>query len=142
VSSSYPETKVLVLSGFSERLYALNVLKAGASGYLPKECAPSELLNAIRTVSAGRRYVGAELSEMLASSFDAKQEQPPHGCLTEREFQVFYKIAGGQSVSSIGNELCLSVKTVSTYRSRILEKMHFTSNADITTYALKNSLIQ
>ena len=142
VNSSYPETKVLVLSGFSERLYALNVLRAGASGYLPKECAPAELLSAVKAVAAGRRYVSAELSEMLASSLGAKQDQPAHGRLTEREFQVFYKIAGGQSVSSIGNELCLSVKTVSTYRSRIMEKMHFTSNADITTYALKNSLIQ
>jgi DNA-binding NarL/FixJ family response regulator len=142
VSCSYPETKVLVLSGFSERLYALNMLRAGASGYLPKECAPEELLAAIRTVSAGRRYVSEELSEILAASFGTPQEQPAHGRLTEREFQVFYKLAGGQSVSAIGEELCLSVKTVSTYRSRILEKMQFTSNADITTYALKNELIQ
>ena len=142
VNSAYPETKVLVLSGFSERLYALNVLKAGASGYLPKECAPAELLAAVKAVAAGRRYVSAELSEMLASTLGTPQDQPAHGRLTEREFQVFYKIAGGQSVSSIGNELCLSVKTVSTYRSRILEKMHFKSNADITTYALKNALIQ
>jgi DNA-binding NarL/FixJ family response regulator len=142
VSCSYPETRVLVLSGFSERLYALNMLRAGASGYLPKECAPEELLSAIRTVSAGRRYVSEELSEILASSFSTPQEQPAHGRLTEREFQVFYKLAGGQSVSSIGEELCLSVKTVSTYRSRILEKMQFSSNADITTYALKNELIQ
>ncbi|HEY1726268.1 MAG TPA: response regulator transcription factor [Steroidobacteraceae bacterium] len=141
VTSSYPETKVLVLSGLSERLYALNVLRAGASGYLAKECAPPELLAAIRTVSSGRRYVGAKLSELLAAGFDAAPEQPAHACLTEREFQVFYKIAGGQSVSCIGDELCLSVKTVSTYRSRILEKMHFSSNADITTYALKNELI-
>jgi two-component system invasion response regulator UvrY len=142
VGNSYPETKVLVLSGFSERLYALNVLKAGASGYLPKECAPAELLAAIRTVMKGRRYVSAELSQILAASFESDNGQPAHGCLSEREFQVFYKIAGGQSVSSIGDELCLSVKTVSTYRTRILEKMHFLSNADITTYALKNALIQ
>lgn len=142
VGASYPKTKVLVLSGFAERLYALNVLKAGASGYLPKECAPAELLAAIRTVMNGRRYVSAELAQILASGIDSDTEQPAHGCLSEREFQVFYKIAAGRTVSAIGNELCLSVKTVSTYRTRILEKMNFLTNADITTYALKNALIQ
>jgi two-component system, NarL family, invasion response regulator UvrY len=142
VGASYPETKVLVLSGFAERLYALNVLKAGASGYLPKECAPEELLAAVRTVMKGRRYVSAELAQILASSFERDTEQPAHGCLSEREFQVFYKIAAGHTVTAIGDELCLSVKTVSTYRTRILEKMNFLSNADITTYALKNALIQ
>jgi two-component system invasion response regulator UvrY len=142
VGASYPHTKVLVLSGFAERLYALNVLRAGASGYLPKECAPEELLTAIRTVMKGRRYVGAELAQILASAFEADQQKPAHECLSEREFQVFYKLASGRSVSAIGGELCLSVKTVSTYRSRILEKMNFVSNADITTYAVKNALIQ
>jgi two-component system invasion response regulator UvrY len=142
VGASYPDTKVLVLSAFPEKLYAVNVLKAGASGYVPKECAAEELLTAIRTVLRGRRYVSAELAQTLAANFQSDGEQPMHGCLTEREFQVFYKIATGRTVSSIGDELCLSVKTVSTYRSRILEKMHFVSNADITTYALRNALIQ
>jgi two-component system invasion response regulator UvrY len=142
VGSSHPYTKVLVLSGFPERLYALNVLKAGASGYVPKECAPEELMTAIHAVMKGRRYVSAELAQILASSLESDSEQPAHGCLSEREFQVFYKLASGHSVSAIGHELCLSVKTVSTYRTRILEKMNFLSNADITTYALKNALIQ
>jgi two-component system invasion response regulator UvrY len=142
VGASYPYTKVLVLSGFPERLYALNVLKAGASGYVPKECAPEELLTAIHAVMKGRRYVSAELAQILASNLESGNEQPAHGCLSEREFQVFYKLASGRSVSAIGHELCLSVKTVSTYRTRILEKMNFLSNADITTYALKNALIQ
>jgi two-component system invasion response regulator UvrY len=142
VGASYPQTKVLVLSAFPERLYAVNVLKAGASGYLPKECAPEQLMSAIRTVMKGRRYVSPELAQIVADSFGADSGQPAHGCLSEREFQVFYKIAAGRTVSSIGEELCLSVKTVSTYRTRILEKMHLATNADITTYALRNALIQ
>jgi DNA-binding NarL/FixJ family response regulator len=142
VTASYPETRVLVLSALAERLYALNVLRAGAHGYLPKECAPTQLVTAIRTVTSGRRYVSPELADILAANVGTEVEQPAHGCLTEREFQVFYKIASGRTVSSIGQELCLSVKTVSTYRSHILEKMRLHCNADITTYALRNELIQ
>ncbi len=142
VRSAHPDTRVLVLSGLSERQYALNVLKAGASGYLPKECAPSDLLQATRAVLAGRRYVSPQIAELLVTDLNADSDQPLHGRLSEREFQVFYKLASGRSVSAIGNELCLSVKTVSTYRSRILEKMNLRSNADITTYALRNQIIQ
>jgi DNA-binding NarL/FixJ family response regulator len=142
VRSAHPDTRVLVLSGLSERQYALNVLKAGASGYLPKECAPNDLLQATRAVLAGRRYVSPQIAELLVTDLNADSDQPLHGRLSEREFQVFYKLASGRSVSAIGNELCLSVKTVSTYRSRILEKMNLRSNADITTYALRNQIIQ
>lgn len=142
VRSAHPDTRVLVLSGLSERQYALNVLKAGASGYLPKECAPSDLLQATRAVLAGRRFVSPQIAELLVTDLNADSDQPLHGRLSEREFQVFYKLASGRSVSAIGNELCLSVKTVSTYRSRILEKMNLRSNADITTYALRNQIIQ
>lgn len=142
VVDRYPDTKVLVLSGFAERLYGVNVLKAGAGGYLPKECAPEDLLVAVRTVMKGRRYLGSELAHILASGLDKDVQKLAHECLSEREFQVFYKLASGRSVSAIGDELCLSVKTVSTYRSRILEKMNFLNNADITTYAVKNALIQ
>jgi DNA-binding NarL/FixJ family response regulator len=141
VVASFPATKVLVLSGFSERNYALAVLKAGASGYLAKESAPLELLGAIHTVLKGRHYFSTRVAEMLASSLDAQTVQPAHSCLSQREFQVFYKIANGRTVSSIGEELCLSPKTVSTYRALILEKMHLQTNADITTYALRNELI-
>ena len=142
VRDSYPDTKVLVLSGFSERQYGLSAFKAGASGYLPKECAPDELLLATRTVLRGRRYVSAELAEMLASNPQAGNDRPLHDVLSQREFQIFHKIAAGRAVSAIGKELSLSVKTISTYRSRILEKMNMASNADITTYALRNQLIQ
>ena len=142
VRDSHPDTKVLVLSGFSERQYGLSAFKAGASGYLPKECAPDELLLATRTVLRGRRYVSSELAEMLASNPQSANDRPLHDVLSQREFQIFHKIAAGRAVSAIGKELCLSVKTISTYRSRILEKMNMVSNADITTYALRNQLIQ
>jgi DNA-binding NarL/FixJ family response regulator len=142
VRSLHPETRVLVLSGFSERQYALNVLRAGASGYVNKEMAPEELLSAVRTVLRGRRYVTPVLAELLVSELDSDADRPLHSRLSEREFQIFCKLAAGRAVSEIATELCLSVKTVSTYRSRILEKMNFGTNADLTTYALRNGLIQ
>lgn len=141
VRAGHPDTKVLVLSGYPERQYALNVLKAGASGYLSKDGAPAELLKAVTLVLAGRRYVSASLAELLASELDVDHDKPVHAGLSEREFQIFCKLATGQSVSDIANELSLSVKTVSTYRTRVLDKMCFQSNADITTYALRNGLI-
>jgi DNA-binding NarL/FixJ family response regulator len=133
---------VLIVSGYPERQYAVNVLKAGASGYISKESAPEELLKAVHTVLAGRRYVSATLAEQLVTDLDVDNEKPIHSSLSEREFQIFCKLATGKSVSDIANELCLSVKTVSTYRGRVLEKMNFVSNADITTYALRNGLMQ
>jgi two-component system invasion response regulator UvrY len=142
VRASFPDTKVLVLSGFSERQYGLSAIKAGASGYLPKECAPQDLLTATRAIMKGRRYVSSQMAEMLISDPKSDSDQPLHSCLSQREFQIFYKIAAGRAVSAIGRELSLSVKTVSTYRSRILQKMNLQTNADITTYALRNSLIQ
>lgn len=142
VRASYPETRVLIVSGFPEQQYAINVLKAGASGYLSKDSAPDELLKAVNTVLSGRRYVSASLAEQLASQLDSEFEQPLHAGLSGREFQVLCKLAAGRSVSEIAGELCLSVKTVSTYRSRVLEKMSLKSNADVTRYALQNGLIQ
>jgi DNA-binding NarL/FixJ family response regulator len=142
VISANPETRVLIVSGYPERQYAVNVLKAGASGYISKESAPEELLKAVHTVLAGRRYVSATLAEQLVTDLDVDNDKPIHSSLSEREFQIFCKLATGKAVSDIANELCLSVKTVSTYRSRVLEKMNFVSNADITTYALRNGLMQ
>jgi DNA-binding NarL/FixJ family response regulator len=142
IRSGYPDTKVLVLSGFPERQYALNVLKAGAGGYLAKDCAPEDLLKAARAVLQGRRYVSAGLAEQLLADLDHNAEQPLHRRLSEREFQIFCKLAAGRAVSSIAEELFLSVKTVSTYRARILEKMNLVSNADLTAYALRNGIIQ
>ena len=142
VRSTHPETRVLVLSGFPERQYALNVLRAGASGFLSKESASDELLKAVRTVLAGRRYVSASLAELLVSDMDSDSERAPHSKLSEREFQILCKLAAGRTVSQIAHELCISVKTVSTYRSRILEKMSLQTNADLTSYALRSGLIQ
>jgi DNA-binding NarL/FixJ family response regulator len=142
VVAGSPDTRILILSGYPENQYALNVLRAGASGYLPKESAPDELLKAVRCVLQGKRYVSAALAEMLVSDLDSDRDKPAHSGLSQREFQIFCKLATGASVSEIANELCLSVKTVSTYRSRVLEKMGFRTNADITSYALRNGLIQ
>jgi two-component system invasion response regulator UvrY len=141
VRAAYPELRVLVLSGFPERQYALNVLKAGASGYLSKDSPPEELLKAVVRVMAGRHYVSSGLAELLATDLDRQDERPLHAGLSEREFQIFRKLAVGQSVSEIAGELSLSVKTISTYRTRVLEKMCFKSNAEITTYALRNGLM-
>jgi two-component system, NarL family, invasion response regulator UvrY len=142
IRAGFPDTKVLVVSAFPERQYALNVLKAGAGGYLAKDCAPEDLLKAARAVMQGRRYVSAELAEQLLADLEHHSDQPLHRRLSEREFQIFCKLAAGRAVSSIAEELFLSVKTVSTYRARILEKMSLSSNADLTTYALRNGLIQ
>lgn len=144
VVTGYPDVRVLVMSGLPEEQYARNVLRAGASGYLSKGGSPDEFLKAVRTVLVGRRYVSAALAESMAGDLKSKGDsnQPLHTQLSQREFQIFCKLAAGATISQIGSELSLSVKTVSTYRSRILEKMNFTSNADITSYALRNGLIQ
>jgi two-component system invasion response regulator UvrY len=142
IQASQPQLRVLVVSGYPERQYAVNVLKAGAAGYLQKEAASEELIRAVNVVLSGRRYVSATLAEQLVKDLDGDRDQPAHAALSEREFQIFCKLAAGRSVSDIARELFLSVKTVSTYRSRILEKMSFASNADMTTYALRNELIQ
>jgi two-component system, NarL family, invasion response regulator UvrY len=142
VISAHPETRVLIVSGYPERQYAVNVLKSGASGYVSKDCAPEELLKAVQTVLSGRRYISVSLAEQLVSDLDLNNEKPIHSNLSEREFQIFCKLAAGKPVSDIAVELCLSVKTVSTYRSRVLDKMNFVSNADITIYALRNGITE
>lgn len=142
VRASYPDTRVLILSGYPERQYAVSVLKAGASGYLSKESAPEELPKAIGQVLAGKRYISASLADLLVTELNADHEKPLHSDLSEREFQIFCKLARGDAVSDIARELCLSVKTVSTYRSRVLDKMRFASNADMTAYAMRNGLME
>ena len=141
VRSGHPETRVLVLSGYPERQYALVVLRAGASGYIAKDSSPEELMKAVCVVLKGRRYVSESLAELLVLEMDLG-DQPLHSKLSEREFQILGKLANGRAVSEIARELCLSVKTVSTYRARILEKLHLRTNADLTTYALRNEIIQ
>ena len=142
VRALHPNTRVLVLSGYPERQYAINVLRAGANGFLSKESSPEELSKAVKTVLSGRRYVSAALADFLVSDLDADISKPLHAGLSEREFQTLCKLAAGRSVSEIADELCISVKTVSTYRSRILQKTSFKTNADLTSYALRTGLIQ
>jgi DNA-binding NarL/FixJ family response regulator len=144
VTKGYPGVRVLIMSGLPEEQYARMVLRAGASGYLSKNSSPEELLNAVRTVLSGRRYVSESLAQSMAANLEnpADQEKPLHSALSPREFQIFCKLAFGAPLSRIADELSLSVKTVSTYRSRILEKMSFTSNAAMTTYAMRNGLVQ
>ena len=136
-----PEMAVLIVSGYPEDQYAINVLKAGASGFVPKDAPAEDLVAAVVAASQGRRYVSPRIADKLAQGLSgASATEPLHTRLSEREFQIFNRIASGQPVSQIAKELFLSVKTVSTYRSRILEKMEFTSNANITYYAVKNQL--
>jgi len=142
IRSGHPQTRVLVISGFSEKQYAIYALRAGASGYLAKDQAPEEFMRAVHTVLAGRRFVSATLSEMLVTALDEPTDQPLHASLSQREFQILCKLAVGRSVSEIAQELFISVKTVSTYRARVLEKMNLDTNADLTTYALRNGLVQ
>lgn len=142
IRSGYPNTRVLIMSGFAEKQYAVNVLRAGASGYLSKDQAPEEIMRAVHTVLAGRRFVSEALSEMLVEALDEPTDRPLHASLSQREFQILTKLAVGRSISEIANELFLSVKTVSTYRARVLEKMNLQTNADLTTYAIRNGLVQ
>jgi len=142
IRSGCPNTRVLVMSGFSEKVYAVNVLRAGAAGYLSKDQAPDEILRAVHTVLSGRRFVSAALSEMLVEALDEPTDQPLHASLSQREFQILCKLAIGRTISEIAKELILSVKTVSTYRARVLEKMNLHTNSDLTTYALRNGMVQ
>jgi two-component system, NarL family, invasion response regulator UvrY len=142
VRAHHETVATLVLSAYPEMQYGLNVLRAGASGFVSKTADESELCRAIRAAVRGGRYVSPELAEVLVSGIQGGPGEPRHSVLSEREFQIFCKLAEGKSVSEIAAKLFLSVKTVSTYRARILEKMGMKTNADITYYAIKNSLVQ
>ena len=137
-----PTQRVLVLSVHSEDQFAVRVLKAGASGFLNKDSAPEELVKAVRKVTVGGRYVSASLAEKLAGHIDQPADRPAHQTLSDREFQVLRMIGSGRTVSEIGVELSLSVKTVSTYRARILEKMQLNTNAELTRYCFENKLVE
>lgn len=137
-----PEMPVLMLSAHAEEQYAVNLLRAGAAGYVGKDSASAQLVSAIRTVARGRKYVSPDLAQQLADGLAGDGDEPLHVRLSQREFQIFCKLAAGMPVSKIANELFLSVKTVSTYRSRVLEKMGMKTNADLTYYAIKNRLIE
>ena len=141
IRAKAPDLGILVLSAYPEEHYAVNLIRQGASGYLNKDCEPEEIANAIRTVALGRRYITPSVAEILANQLDRKDDAPPHKHLSEREFQVFLKLAKGETAGDIAKTLSLSVKTVSTYRTRLMEKMNLSSNSDLTYYALKNKLI-
>jgi len=136
-----PKLPILVLSIHSEEQYAVRVLKAGASGYLTKDNAPHELIKAIRKIACGGKYVSPSLAEKLAFDLERGTKETSHECLSNREFQVMCLIASGKTVSRIAEEMALSVRTISTYRSRILEKMKLKNNAEITRYAIKKGLL-
>jgi DNA-binding NarL/FixJ family response regulator len=136
-----PEQKILILTMHPEEQYAIRVLRAGASGYLTKDSAPDELIRAIRKISQGGKYVSSELAEQLATVIGIDYERPPHELLSDREYQILCEIASGKTVSQIAEELLLSVKTVSTYRGRVLKKMNMRTNAELIYYAVKNELV-
>ena len=142
IKARHPGLPILILSGFPESHYALTLIRQGASGYLNKDCDPDEIANAIRTVHRGRRYISPAVAELLAEGLAGDGERPPHELLSERELQVFLRLAQGETVGQIADSMCLSVKTVSTYRSRVLEKLKLSTNSELTYYALKNGLIQ
>ena len=139
----FPSVRVLVVSGLPEEQFARKILRAGARGYLAKDDSPRELLKAVRRVSSGQRYVSASLSDSLAEEFKNPRDAPrlPHEELSMRELQILTELGRGVPVGRIAADLNLSAKTVSTYRSRILEKMNFMSNDDITAYAAKHRLM-
>ena len=136
-----PDMGILILSGYPEAHNAINLIRQGASGYLNKECDPSEIVEALRTISLGKRYLTPAVADLLAQQLHRKEDAPPHEQLSEREFQVFLKLAKGETAGNIADQVSLSVKTVSTYRTRLMEKMGLASNSDLTYYALKNGLI-
>lgn len=136
-----PTLPVLMLSGYPEEHYAVNLLRSGASGYISKTAPPEELMRAIRVVARGKRYLSETAADLVSAELAHPTDKKLHETLSEREFQIFRKLAAGQSPTEIAEELHLSVKTVSTYRARVLEKMHLKTNADLTYYAIKNSLL-
>ena len=141
IKKSRPKLPVLVLSMHPEDQFAVRILKIGASGYMTKESAPNELVGAVKKVIAGGRYVSPSLAEKMASYLAIDVQTPPHERLSDREFLVLRLIASGKTPTAIAKELALSVKTISTYRMRILEKMNMSNNAQLTHYAIQNQLV-
>lgn len=144
IHARVPGLPVLMLSGFADTHYATALLRQGASGYLSKDCEPEEIVRAIRVLARGRKYISAGVAERLAEglSDDAAGDAPLHSRLSERELQVFLRLARGETVGHVAQGMCLSVKTISTYRSRVMEKLGLGSNSELTYYALKQDLIR
>ena len=141
VKTKYPSTNVLMLSMLPQEQYAMRALKLGASGYLTKDTASDELLKAVNKVSAGGKYISQALAENIASHFEKDSVKQKHDILSDREFEIMLKLSNGKSLQEIGNELFISVKTVSTYRSRIMEKMELSKNTELTRYCMGKNLI-
>jgi DNA-binding NarL/FixJ family response regulator len=141
IKKARPKLPVLILSMHPEDQYAVRALKAGAAGYLTKQSIPEELIRAIRKIFQGGKYISPTLAERLASELSSKSDKPPHETLSDREYQVMLRIASGKTVSKIAGELSLSVKTISTYRSRILDKMKMKTSSELMHYAIKNKLV-
>lgn len=137
----FPKVAVLMLSMHSEDQYAVRSMRAGAAGYLNKQSAPAELVDAIRTVASGGKYITKALAVLLVDRINEDSDAPPHLSLSDREYQTLTMIASGKTVTDIATELKLSVKTVSMYRSRLLQKMKLRNNAELTTYAVRNGLV-
>ena len=138
---SNPGLSVLILSMYPEEQYAVRLLKAGAAGYLTKDNASDELIAAIRKVSSGRKYISPSLAERLATILETGPEKLPHETLSDREHQTFIQIASGKTVKQIAEKLSLSIKTVSTYRTRVMRKMNMKTNVELMRYAIKNNLV-
>lgn len=141
IRKEFPRLPVLMLSMYPEEQYAIRALKAGAAGYLNKQSAPEQLVTAIRQVAGGKKYVSVSLAEELANAITDDDERPLHKRLSDREYQTLCLIASGKTLTQIGEELNLSVKTVSVYRARLLEKMRLSNNAELTHYGLKHGLV-
>ena len=135
-----PRLPILIVSSYPEDQYALRAIKAGASGYVTKMSAPADLVTAVRTVSNGRKFITPALAELLADHVEHPDDGTPHETLSDREFQTLKMIAAGHSLTEIGEVLCISVKTVSVYRSRVLEKMRMKSNVELTRYVVEQGL--
>ena len=140
--SSHPEVPVLILSMYSEEQYGLRAIKAGAAGYLKKVSAPNELVNAIRKIVSGGKYINQSLAEKLADLYEKNSKAQKHEILSDREFEIMCRIAAGYSAEEIARELILSVHTIYTYRNRLLEKMGMKSNVELTQYVIQNKLIE
>jgi two-component system invasion response regulator UvrY len=140
IHAERPQLPVLILSIYSEDQYAMRLIKAGAAGYMTKETAPPEVVRALLRVAGGKKYISPTVAEMLANDLGANEAKLPHQILSDREYQIFLMLASAKTVSEIAESLALSVKTVSTYRTRVLEKMHLTNNAELMRYAIDHQL--
>ena len=142
IHAERPQLPILILSIYPEDQYAMRLIKAGAAGYMTKESAPAEVVRALLRVASGKKYISPAVAEILANDLGADEEKLPHQMLSDREYQIFMLLASAKTVSEIADDLALSVKTISTYRSRVLEKMRLNNNAELMRYAIDHHLAQ